>query len=755
MLSVICRGVLAAVALVAVAAGAAHAGSYRVATCKADDLERDWAFGYMIHSPGMEIRRRCEPEGQGARGFFTASVVRGGGTHPAGARATAAIVAPAGASFTHVRWGGRIHRADCRYSVHVFADVPGGGEQARRPIDGFENGERCPGRRGSPKAGLNARYAPMSRSETTPIAGTTRIVQRVMCMGRARQPSCSARGSNYVRTDQLVVTVQDDTPPAVSIRTDTALTSGQWVSGKQTLNYHAVDNVGVRAATARIAEATQSSDRPCSRATSDGAYASVVPCPNGDGSVAIETMPVVDGLHALHVSVDDTAGNRAISQPVLVRIDNNAPVKVGVGVVGGDGWRSTPAFDVAWPVTAEHAPISVVRYRLCPAAGGACVEGDGGEPSRLGMSVAVPGPGEWRLSLWRGDAAGNISPAQASDAVSLRYDPEPPAVAFEAGSAAAPTVVSVAASDRLSGVAWGEVELSAQGSGTWQALATSVGDGRLTARIDDAALAPGVYAVRARARDRAGNEASTTTMRDGRAMTVALPLRATTQLTAGVVVRRVVRRRVTGVGGRREVVRRRVTEVRRSARLRHGRSVDVTGRLATGDGRGVGAAEVRVLARSAVAAEHVVAVLRSDAEGRFAYRAPAGTSRVLRFAYPGSEVTLPAAGEVGIVVAAGSSVRASRSRVLNGGLVRFSGRLATLPVAADGKLVELQARLSGGWQTFRTARTDAAGRWAIAYRFRRTRGLVRFDFRVQVPAETGYPFGLGASRRVSVFVRGV
>jgi hypothetical protein len=87
--------------------------------------------------------------------------------------------------------------------------------------------------------------------------------------------------------------------------------------------------------------------------------------------------------------------------------------------------------------------------------------------------------------------------------------------------------------------------------------------------------------------------------------------------------------------------------------------------------------------------------------------------------------------------------------------VTFAGRLRTLPVPPAGKLVELQARLSDRWQTFRTTRTDQAGRWSIPYRFRRTRGLQRYHFRAKLPHEAGYPFTAGGSRRLTVRVRGL
>lgn len=84
----------------------------------------------------------------------------------------------------------------------------------------------------------------------------------------------------------------------------------------------------------------------------------------------------------------------------------------------------------------------------------------------------------------------------------------------------------------------------------------------------------------------------------------------------------------------------------------------------------------------------------------------------------------------------------------------FTGRVRSLPVPAGGKLLELQVQLSGRWQTFRTARTDQAGRWAIRYPFKRTRGVQRFRFRVKLAAEAGYPFTAGASPKIQVRVTG-
>jgi hypothetical protein len=68
--------------------------------------------------------------------------------------------------------------------------------------------------------------------------------------------------------------------------------------------------------------------------------------------------------------------------------------------------------------------------------------------------------------------------------------------------------------------------------------------------------------------------------------------------------------------------------------------------------------------------------------------------------------------------------------------------------------VELQARMKGYWQTFRTTNTDNAGRWVIPYRFKHVTRVAWIRLRVRLRREAGYPFETGRSRSVQVLVRG-
>jgi hypothetical protein len=240
---------------------------------------------------------------------------------------------------------------------------------------------------------------------------------------------------------------------------------------------------------------------------------------------------------------------------------------------------------------------------------------------------------------------------------------------------------------------------------------------------------------------------------DGQPMAVTLPLRIQSALQSGIVQTRVVKQTVRRHGKRR-TIRRRITELKQQGIVRFGRQTQISGRLANRDGQGIADADVQVFASTEGAPEQLVGDVHTDATGAYGYTAAGSTSRTLRFVYAGSPLVLPAQSTVDIVVPAVSTLHVNHRRVLNGQQVTFSGQVRSAPIPAGGKLIQLEVRLSGGWQTFRTVRTDQAGRWALPYRFARTRGIQWYRFRVELPREAGYPFGAGASKSMRVRVRG-
>lgn len=719
-------------------ASAASAGEFTISACQADRANFATVAFETRATRGMRWKRACNPQGPGLRGLLTGNVVRGGRV-ARGAHSAFVLDAPPGTAIVRYRWSGHAQRRDCRYALQIYAERPG---TAAVPIKNVPANRRCP----KPK---RAQGAGWPRPRTYDVGGASRIVQRVVCVGRQGRRFCSARGLNYIRTFTAQATVVDNSPPAVGIAADNPFTRGEWVSGSQSVAYDASDNAGVRSAQAMIGGLDLDQDsRTCS-------YAQRIPCPNGPGRISVRTGLAHEGTQPLNVVAEDAAGNRAAAT-ATVRVDNTPPGAVAVGVDGGEGWRNSNAFDLAWgnPPEGDRAPIAAAHYRVCRAGTSDCQAGSRSmiDIARIG-GLAVPAPGEWDVRVWRGDAAGNSAPANASVPVRLRFDPEPPSLGFEPAPATDPTRVSVLVTDRVSGLAGGSVEISRQGSGTWQALDTGQDSSRLIARIDDSNLSAGTYLLRATAHDRAGNQASTDRRLDGQPMVVNLPLRVTTRMEAGKANTKRVRRTVKR-GGKRRKVWRRVQVLKPKVTVGFNRRVRLAGRLANRDGHPLAAAPVHVYSRTPVSEPQLVGTVETDRRGRFTYRARATSTRLLQFVYAGSATILPADAAVEIRARGRSTLRASAKRTINGRSVTFAGRVQGGPLPAEGKLVEMQVRLTGGWETFRTPRADPGGRWRLRYRFARTCGSQRFQFRARLPKEAGYPYETGASRTIAVRVRG-
>src|SRR4051812_10453136 len=370
--------------LMALAAEGATAGEFAVANCQADPLNFSTRAFDEFATRGMKIKRACDPEGPGLRGLITSNVVRGGRV-PRGAVAMVTVSAPPGTRFTSFRWAGTARRRDCRYALQLYAEAP---DIQPIAIKNVRANQRCPRRKRAQAAGY--------RSRTFNVTGATRIVQRVICVGGDRRKSCSARGRNYIRTYQAEVGVVDEQAPTATIAADTPLATGAWVNGSQPLNYDAQDNVGVRLAQAVAGGRISGTDsRPCLVATTDGAYASGVPCPNGPGGITVKTTDFLEGTQQLVVQAQDAAGNVGASVPVTVRIDNTAPARVGVAIDGGDAWRHTDNFSFKWsnPTENDRAPIVAAQYKLCRTAGGGCTQAEQTANGIARLAVKAPAPG--------------------------------------------------------------------------------------------------------------------------------------------------------------------------------------------------------------------------------------------------------------------------------------------------------------------------------------------------------------------------
>jgi hypothetical protein len=748
------RTLMLALPIVALALSpaAARAGTYQVRACHGDVPNR----AFQAHAdPGFLARADCP--GVGYDGVKTGLVARSvrhgnGGRAAFGAGAWQSFQAPAGAALESIAFRASSGRAPGCWGVGMFAS------SRERPGSERQVWGQAPGclLRGGGFSYFTGPYAVSLRGFDAVRAGAG-------CLARAGCSTASAVPS-WTSLSDVVVTVADSSPPSVAPRAGAAWGEG-WHRGVEEAWAAFSDNVGIREVRGEV-DGTAFERHDFAAASWPDAvrcdFARPRPCADVPaGMVGLDTRRVADGAHTLRVVGVDAAGNEAAVER-SIRVDNHAPLPPrALAAEGGDAWRPANRFDVSWASPPDQvAPIVMARYRLCR--GDECHEGarEGTGIERL-EGLTLPGPGEWSLSVWLQDEAGNADPALAAEPIRLRLDDvAPTSPGFDPTAAGNPRRLSLTAADEHSGLQEVEVQIRRAGGGedAWRSLpASAEPDGRTSAQVPDLELPDGSYDVRAVARDVAGNRTIVDRDTTGRAMTLSLPLRARTRLSIAAEPARARRcRTVAGRGRRRRAC---APRSRRAAvpplRLAFGRGGQVSATLRASDGRPVAGASVDVLERSRVdSAWRRVATVATDAEGRAAHRVAAGPSRVVRLAFAGDDVLLPAAAQRAVPVAAGATLSASRRRVAHRSRVAFAGRLLGAPIPGGGRTIDLQAHYRGAWRTFATPRVDRRGRFVHRHRFGAGIGRLTYRFRVLVKREAAYPYETGASRAVAVTVGG-
>ena len=460
----------------------ASAGTYTVANCIADSNYSTDAFVIPELSRGMAVSDRCKPDpGEEAHGLGIGAVARRTAVER-GAVAQLAINAPSGTEFTRYGgwegWTGSIAATNADLGDHAeqgAANPAAEGRESKMPEKGSRTGsEHQEAERALQRERRNANRA---------TGDLRRPARAEPVLIRHTKPDVDAE--RHARD-------QDEIAPAVAVTAAPAA----WVNGNQSLAYQATDNAGVRSASVLYGSVNVGRFDPSCRLakrTNEGeTFAVQVPCPNGPGTVSVETGLIDEGSRQVVLQAKDPAGNSTDSQPVTLHVDRTAPERVDVSVDGGQGWRNRNDFAAWWinPVEADRAPIASALYQLCPVGGGECVRGEqpGQDLARFG--VPVPQPGEWKLSIWRRDAAMNVDERFASVPVILRYDPDPPQLGFETPSASDPTPVSVKTADAVSRCRRGFDRDGLAGSGLWRTLPVGREGDHLIARLDDAARLP-------------------------------------------------------------------------------------------------------------------------------------------------------------------------------------------------------------------------------------------------------------------------
>jgi hypothetical protein len=615
-------------------------------------------------------------------------------------------------------------------------------------------------------------FAAAGATDTTPrefVAGFNpaqpAFEDRLLC-AKAESKWCSLEPGSWSAIRALTITIQDDQPPAAGIGGE--ITAGGWRRGTQNVGFAGSDvGGGVRfGETAVDGGRVNLTEYGCAKVSIGGEWRATQmrPCSLGvSGSAPIDTTHFSDGPHSIHHCVTDFAANVSCTADQTFLVDNNPPAHPReLSLVGSDAWRRSNDFDLSWvnPGQAPASPIGGASWRITAPSGydSGTKFVAGHELSAL-QNLFVPRAGVYSLSVWLRDEAGNEA---ASSAVSLplRFDDVPPGVAFEPAAAgdALPSQIEARVTDAHSGPASGGIYCRRLGSDQWTELPAkfqrggSADTATLLARLPSD-LGPGTYVFRADAADTAGNAATTTRRADGTEMTV----RKVAQSPVMGVKRAEAIRAKARIFARLAWRRRRGTELT----VPFGAGAALSGRLLDAAGAGLAGRGLRVVSRPSRGAlgEPRVDRVETGAHGVFGLRLEPGTSRRISVLFPGDDGLEPAGRRpLTLRVRSGVTLRVAPSQLRTGDAASFSGRVrsAGAPLPRRGKLVAIQYYESEAkrWRPILVTRSDHAGRFRAAYRFRYVSGSASIRIRAAVLPEERWPYAPGASRPVVVRVTG-
>jgi hypothetical protein len=182
----------------------------------------------------------------------------------------------------------------------------------------------------------------------------------------------------------------------------------------------------------------------------------------------------------------------------------------------------------------------------------------------------------------------------------------------------------------------------------------------------------------------------------------------------------------------------------------------VEGRVATADGRPIGAAVLQASVQAMRPGSRVRSLgnIVTDAEGRFRFVLPRGSSREVHLGYRADtfDEQEAAGATLSLNVRAGVRLTVTPRRVRNGTTATFSGRLLGGP-GQFGTQVTIYAL--GGRRPIpvETVPADRRGRFRYRYRFSSISGRGGFRFRAVVKSQPNYPYASGGSRAVTVRAR--
>jgi hypothetical protein len=594
-----------------------------------------------------------------------------------------------------------------------------------------------------------------SKGFPSPVAG---FEDRLLC-ARGEDRWCSLDAASWSALRALTLTVEDSMPPGAWM-TGGDLLDGGWRRGSQFVAIAGFDHgAGVRFGETRLDGARVGfTEYPCEKVSIGGEWRGtrMQPCLTSvSATQTIATSIFSDGAHTVDHCTTDFADNTACAPSRTVLIDNNPPAHPrSIVLAGGEGWRRTDDFDLAWenPDQGPASPIAGAGWRLSGGLGfDTGVRFAPGRDRRSLLDIGVPGAGSYSLQLWLRDEAGNEAPTSALT-VPLRFDDVQPKVSFSTENPEDQVKATVV--DEHSGPASGQIVFRRVDAERWIELPTKRipgdhGAADLVAPLPD--LGVGTFVFRVDTADFAGNTASSTLRADGTQMAVRrVPPPPVARAKPVPRVKSRLFARLRGGHGRGDALT-----------VPFGAPALISGRLTRADGAGLGGRELRVVSRPSRGAllPTAVEVLRTGVEGGFELTLPPGPSRriAVAFAGDGGQEEARRAG-LELRVRSGLTLRAMPRQLDTGQVVTFSGKVKSsgTPIPRRGKLVAIQylEAATHRWRPVLVTRSDHHGRFRAHYRFRYVSGRAAIRLRATALAEERWPYAPGSSAPVTVRVQG-
>jgi hypothetical protein len=111
----------------------------------------------------------------------------------------------------------------------------------------------------------------------------------------------------------------------------------------------------------------------------------------------------------------DAAGNQSTVASKQIVVDNDPPPPP-TELTATPTQTGSSTFTVTWTDSSDQvAPIAAATYQVCPATAPQTCSPPATAPPEGPVSVSVPGPGTWTLTVWLTNAAANSNPANAAE----------------------------------------------------------------------------------------------------------------------------------------------------------------------------------------------------------------------------------------------------------------------------------------------------------------------------------------------------